>query len=324
MTQGVGMQPVLYLFPALALDWLGRLEIGDWRLEKAVGVGVLLLFSGTAVVTARDYFGTWANAPEVRVQYESTMTAVMNYLDEQPLADVAVSTITPGPFHTPALAEMTLHNEAVRPRWFDGRGSLILPQSDDALLVFSGFAPLPEGLEPYLATAVLQETLPLRLTDEDRPVWVYRVAAEEALTMWQTWLTPQTAQFGGAARLLGYDLQTEQVAVGEMVQLVTVWQLQTAQPELHLFTHVVGPDGVPLAQADRLDAPSNSWMAGDWLVQLHQFVVPEGTAVGQYPLTIGLYICLDIDCTQTERLAVQQNGVVIGDHLQLTELVITE
>jgi hypothetical protein len=53
-------------------------------------------------------------------------------------------------------------------------------------------------------------------------------------------------------------------------------------------------------------------------------VVPEGTAVGNYPLTIGLYTCLDRACTQTERLAVQQNGVAIGDNLQLTELVITE
>ena len=322
MTQGMGMQPVLYLFPALAVDWLWRVVSGKWRV--AVTIGTILLFGGTAVRTAGDYFGTWANAPEVRVQYESTLTAVMNYLDEQPQPETAVSTITPGLFHTPALAQMTLQNEAVQPRWFDGRSSLILPNSSDALIVFSGFAPLPAALEPYLATAVLQDTLPLRPNDEDRPVWIYRAAADDMVAAWQTGLTPQPAQFGTVATLLGYDLLANQVAVGETVQLITVWQLQEAQPDLRLFTHLMGPDGLPLAQADRLDAPSDGWVMGDWLVQLHEFVAPVGTAVGQYPLTIGLYTCLDPACEQTQRLPVQQNGTAVGDNLQLTELMITE
>lgn len=322
MTQGMGMQPVVYLFPALALDWLWQVAGSKWQV--IVVWGTVLLFGATGVITARDYFGTWANVPEVRVQYESTMTAVMHYLNEKPQTDVAVSTITPGPFHTPALAQMTLHNNALELRWFDGRGSLLVPDSDDALIFFSRFAPLPEVLQPYWATAVLQDTLSLRPTDEDRPIWVYQVEAEEVVAAWQTWLTPQRVQFGEAATLVGYDLQVEQVAVGETIQLVTVWQLQSALPDLRLFTHVVGANGVPVAQADRLDAPSGDWTAGDWLVQLHEFVVPAETAVGQYPLTIGLYTCLDAACERTERLPVQQNGVAIGDNLQLTELVITE
>lgn len=322
MTQGMGMQPVLYLFVALAIDKLWQVADGKWQVIMVPVV--VLLFSGTAVITARDYFGTWANAPEVRVQYESTMTTMMDYLAEQSGNDTAVSTITPGPFHSPALAQLTLPHDTSQPRWFDGRGSLIVPKADEALLVFSGFAPLPEALTPYLETAVLQDTLPLRPTDQDRPVWIYRIAANEALAAWQTWLTPQSAQFGGVAQLIGYDLSAEAVAAGETIQLVTVWQVQQAPPDLQLFTHVVGPDGVPVAQADRLDAPSGSWVAGDWLVQLHEIMVPQETAVGHYPLTIGLYSCLDIACAQTQRLPVQQNGAAIGDSLQLTELVITE
>ncbi len=322
MTQGMGMQPVVYLFVALAIDKLWQVADGKWQVVSFVGV--ILLFGGTAVMTVRDYFGTWANAPEVRVQYESTMTAVMDYLAEQDVVETAVSTITPGPFHTPALAQLTLPHDASEPHWFDGRGSLIMPNADEALLVFSGFAPLPEALIPYLETAVLQDTLPLRPTDQDRPVWIYRIAANEALAAWQTWLTPQSAQFGDVAQLIGYDLSAKAMAPGEAIQLVTVWQVQDAPPDLRLFTHVVGPDGVPVAQADRLDAPSSSWVTGDWLVQLHKIMVPQETAVGHYPLTIGLYSCLDVACEQTQRLPVQQNGAAIGDNLQLTELVITE
>ena len=119
-------------------------------------------------------------------------------------------------------------------------------------------------------------------------------------------------------------LSPSAVAAGGTVTLVTVWQLNAAQPGLRLFAHLVGPDGVPLAQADRLDAPSESWVAGDWLVQLHEIIIPTETAVGHYPLTIGLYTCLDADCEQTQRLPVVQNGTAVGDHLQLTELVIAE
>ncbi|MCP4419958.1 MAG: glycosyltransferase family 39 protein [Chloroflexi bacterium] len=329
MTQGMGMQPLLYLFPALMLDWVWyaaslQVESGRWRVASVMTGGMVLLFGATAVITARDYFGTWANTPEVRVQYESTMTAVIGYLNEQPQTETAVSTIAPDPFHTPALAQMMLHNSTMPLRWFDGRGSLLLPQADDALIIFSGYTQLPTALEPYIATAVLQDTLPLQPNDEDRPVWVYRLAADEAVASWQSWLTPEFAQFGNVATLVGYDLHANQLAGGEVAQLITVWHLQTELSDLRLFTHLVGSDGVPLAQADRLDAPSNSWVKGDWLVQLHQFVVPQETAVGRYPLTIGLYYCLDIACKETERLPVNQNGTVIGDNLQLTEMVITE
>jgi hypothetical protein len=327
MTQAMGMQPVVYLLVAVAIDggWQWLMVNGQWSMVNwLLVIGTFLLFGGTAVGTARDYFGTWANAPEVRVQYESTMVAVLDYLAGQPVADTAVSTITPGEFHSPAVAALTLPEDVVQPRWFDGRGSLIVPNADEALVVFSGFAPLPEALRPYLATAVLQDTLLLRSTDADRPVWVYHVTAAEAVVDWQQWLTLQPAQFGEAAALLGYDLSSGEAAAGEAVQLVTVWQVQNAPSGLRLFTHLVGPDGVPLAQADRLDAPSGSWVAGDWLVQLHELVVPEGTAVGPYPLTVGLYTCLDAPCTQTQRLTVWQEGTAVGDHLQLTTLLISE
>ncbi|GJM40834.1 MAG: hypothetical protein DHS20C20_11160 [Ardenticatenaceae bacterium] len=253
------------------------------------------------------------------------MVAAFGYLAERKVAATAVSTITPGPFHTPALAQMVLPEDVSEPRWFDGRGSLIVPNGDEALLVFSGFAPLPAALEPYLATAVLQDTLPLRPDDADRPIWVYRAAASEMVAAWQTWLTPQQAQFGEAAKLVGFDLSSDGVVAGDSVQLVTVWQLQAAvAPDLRLFTHVLGPDGNPLAQADRLDAPSNRWVAGDWLVQLHEMLIPADTAVGEYPLTIGLYHCLDTACAQTERLTVWQDETAVGDHLPLTQLEVIE
>jgi hypothetical protein len=91
---------------------------------------------------------------------------------------------------------------------------------------------------------------------------------------------------------------------------------------VRLFTHVLGADGVLIAQADRLDAPSEAWVSGDWLLQLHEFEIPPETAVGEYPLVVGLYTCLDLVCTQTERLPITINGEAQGAALQLTTITI--
>jgi len=63
---------------------------------------------------------TWANHPEVRVQYETTMTTAIDYLNTKGRGEVVISTISPGRYHSPALAAVTLDNEDVNLRWFDG------------------------------------------------------------------------------------------------------------------------------------------------------------------------------------------------------------
>jgi 4-amino-4-deoxy-L-arabinose transferase-like glycosyltransferase len=84
MTQAIGMQPVLYLFPALTLVTAGQVKVGNKPLARRgwVPVGLFVLFLGTAVITYRDYFITWANSPEVRVQYESTLAAALEILND--------------------------------------------------------------------------------------------------------------------------------------------------------------------------------------------------------------------------------------------------
>jgi hypothetical protein len=89
-------------------------------------------------------------------------------------------------------------------------------------------------------------------------------------------------------------------------------------PDAVLFTHLLAPDGTPLAQADRLDAPSYAWQAGDRFVQLHELKVPEETAAGSYPLIIGLYLR-----STRQRLPISSNDELLGDYLPLTTVTIT-
>lgn len=289
MTQAIAMQPVLYLFPAMALD--GALSSLPRRAvsQPFLAAALLLFFSGTAVLTFRDYFQVWANAPEVRVQYETTLVNTLDYVDQLVPAETAVSTITPGRYHSPAVAQLLSLRSPYALRWFDGRGALLLPRVADARVTFSGFAPLAPALQPYLAAANPAVTLPLRPSDLDRPVQVYEVAQADMREAWQARLSPRRAQFGDSLELLGYELQTPQLVPGGEVRLVTRWQARRPLPGALLFTHLLGPDGVPLAQADRLDAPGEAWIAGDSFVQLHQFTLPADLAPGDYALVTGVY-----------------------------------
>jgi len=291
MTQAISVQPLIYLFPAMALAAGGAwaTEYGGNTTRHLYNAGVILLFATLALVTLRDYFQIWANQPEVRVQYESTMIAAMDYLNEYGAGEADVSTITPGRYHSPALAKMTLHNEQVIPRWFDGRGSLLLPRDESAVLVVPGFTPLPDALQSYLDTAELIEILPLRESDLDRPLRIYRLNRQDLLDDWRTRLTPVEASFSDRLDLVGFDLTPQEASSGEVISLVTFWQAHKPLEEAVIFTHLLGEDGVPLAQDDRLDVPGDSWAPGDSFLQLHQLALPADIAPGTYSLVVGVY-----------------------------------
>ncbi|WP_374688613.1 hypothetical protein [Promineifilum sp.] len=309
-TQAIGALPVVYLFPALAMGagfhvltrgaarFLGQgagergsRGAGEQRRWSVVGgLLVVLLFGWLGVATARDYFGRWASSPEVRVQYETTMVTALRHLDGRGGA-AAVSTITPGPFHTPAVALLTLRNPSVAARWFDGRESLLLPDAADSTLVVPGFTPLPDALQPYLAGAELVDELPMRPDDLDRPVRFYALdGALPALNRLTTTAdgAPLPARFGEHVELLGYELSAGAARPGETLSLVTVWRLLRPLPGASLFAHLDGPAGL-LAQADALGAPGELWRAGDVLLQHHEIVLPVNAPAGTYPLAVGVY-----------------------------------
>ncbi len=323
MTQAMGMQPVLYLFPAVALAFIGRRLAAQPSgaakpaLAKSrwwVGL-VVLLFVVTGISTVRDYFVTWANHPEVRVQYEATMKSAMDYLKQDAGIATAVSTITPGEFHTPALAQMTLNPRADDLHYFDARGALLLPQADKSQMILPGFTPLAPALEPYFSKIELRDSLPLRTTDIDRPLQIYALDNAAVQADWQKRLTPKDATFDAAVTLLGYDLQTPQAAPGDEIVLVTWWQVQRPLPTAMLFTHIQDAAGAPIAQMDKLDVPGEMWQVGDMFLQVHQIQVGEETAVGTYPVAVGVY-------TQTDgqRLTLPDGS----DILPITQIDITE
>jgi hypothetical protein len=309
MTQAIGMQPVLYLFPALSLLALGQIRIRAKKIEDSrwFNAGLALLFLLTAIITYRDYFLTWANNPEVRVQYETTLATAMEYLNEQGEGVALISSITPERYHSPAVGRMLLTNDAVEPRWFDARKSILLPQMDSGQLIIPGFTPLPAGLEKYFAAAELQRSIPMRETDLDRPLDIYTVNRATMSHDWLNQVNKAGANFAEDIQLLGYELQTPEVAAGEEVQIVTLWQAQSPVQDAVIFIHVLAPEGgEPIAQADQIGVPGYAWQQGDLFVHIHQFKIPEDTPSASYPLAVGIY--RQTDGSRLPVVANQQSG----------------
>src|SRR5690606_17860341 len=87
--------------------------------------------------------------------------------------------------------------------------------------------------------------------------------------------------FGDTVRFLGAASPRTAVRAGDAVTVATLWRVTgAAPPDLVLFTHLLGEDGMPLVQADRLDVPSDQWQAGDVFVQLHEINLPAALEGG--------------------------------------------
>lgn len=321
-TQAIALQPVLYLFPALLLGW-GWQQVRRYprfRLwpDYLFWLMVLLLYGAAALQTAHDYFTIWGTHPEVRVQYETNLVETIRYVNKVSVNDVAISTTTPGRFHSPAVALATMTNDAAALRWFDGRYSLLIPTSAEAWITFSGFAPLHPVLQNYFAAAP-HTTLPLQPDDKDRPVTIYQVNSADLLQQWQTLLTPLEANFGEAVRLRGYTLSDAQAQPGTTIWVTTWWEVVQPANDLVFFTHLTTGVGEPIAQADRLDVPAPNWIAGDQFLQLHELTIPDDSAAATYALVVGVYH----PQPPYLRLPVRHNGTTIGDSITLTTIPVT-
>ncbi|HSM56998.1 MAG TPA: glycosyltransferase family 39 protein [Candidatus Sulfomarinibacteraceae bacterium] len=105
-----------------------------------------------------------------------------------------------------------------------------------------------------------------------------------------------SASFGQVARLVGFDLPQTRVEPGQPIALTLYWEAlaSDAEPPYTVFTHLLAPDGRIVAQddapPDQGRRPTNSWLAGEYVADLHH-LLPEEQDAGGGPLrlAVGLY-----------------------------------
>jgi len=107
--------------------------------------------------------------------------------------------------------------------------------------------------------------------------------------------TPLSADFGGQARLLGYELPEGSVQPGEALHLTLYWQaLVDVDRDYSVFVHLVDDDGLIAAQRDSYPAGGNAitshWPVGAVIPDRHVIQIPSiAPAPSQTRLLVGLY-----------------------------------
>lgn len=294
-TRVIGMQPALYYMPALAAVWLAdwaERQAGD-RGPTAIWTSYAILIIVAAALNLNAYFGIWNNARDVRVAYHTTLVETLHYLDRHPEIgpDVAISTITPGRFHDPAVARMMLQRDDLEIRWFDGRSSLILSDNGSVTYLFPAIASLAPALQDFVDTARIDQ-ITLRPDDFNRTVDVLEGNWSELPSALDTSVG---GRFGDVLDYAGHALSASEVHPGDTLEVVTLWQIigQTDQ-EIVIFTHALDSSGQVVAQQDLLGAPAWAWREGDSFLQLHTLTIPAELAPGTLNLEIGAYTQPDL------------------------------
>jgi 4-amino-4-deoxy-L-arabinose transferase-like glycosyltransferase len=114
------------------------------------------------------------------------------------------------------------------------------------------------------------------------------------------------------ARLEGYDLpEPATVKAGATLPVTLTWEcLGPFEDDFTVFVHLVGPDGVPLAQADSQPLggryPTSYWDAGERLADPYHIEIPFDLPPGEYELRTGMYLL-----ATGERLPVVGDGDTI-------------
>jgi len=118
-------------------------------------------------------------------------------------------------------------------------------------------------------------------------------------------------------RLLGYSLGTRTYRPGETLRITLFWQpLQTIQPNLVVFVHILDPQGALVAQHDGVPdegrRPTPFWQPGIVVSDTHSIVLPSDLAPGEYTLSVGMY-----DWPGLQRLHVVNGPAAGEDHIIL-------
>jgi hypothetical protein len=305
------------------------------RVAWAAAAAFLALVLLTGAVSARDYFVTWGQSPDVRAAYQHTLVEMARYLEAGPQnGTVALSSVYPNAPHDPYILDLALRREDLSLRWFDARRALLVPPEPSARLL----APSSSPLDPYFAGLPglnLREQVTLQPDDLDPFFVVYdwepplTLAALQEQAVGNALDLALPANFSDALGLLGYDLRTPTVPPGGTVELVTLWRVTDPQalrpPDptdvdaaLVLFTHALDGVGAVIGQDDRLDAPAWDWEVGDVIAQLHRFPLRADLPPGPLTLEVGAYRRGDLT-----RLPVLVDGAVVGDRVLLVTVEVT-
>ncbi len=137
------------------------------------------------------------------------------------------------------------------------------------------------------------------------------------LSLPEAYEVPRSDELEHRIRLLGYSLGKHTYRPGETLRLTLFWQpLQTIQPNLVVFVHILDSQGALVAQHDGVPdegrRPTPFWQPGVVVSDAHAITLPSEMAPGRYTLSVGMH-----DWPGLQRLTVVRGPAAGEDHITL-------
>ncbi len=296
--RAIGAVPALALLCGIGVSTLLRAAVGRTRPWLKWGVLLFLAFGFvfSTVSTVRAYFHSWKNSPGLFYTYDVGLTHIADYINVLPVREDVYLTPTDREHYT---LQYLVHRPFGS---FDGRHGLVLP---------------PPGQGGTIIVLLREDEVTLANLKQVRPdgniAWTLADARGRPYALaygLPATATPgptlefdgrtRNATFGGAARLLGFSLDSERVAPGDRVDLTLFWEaLAPLDQDYTVFAHLLGDfnpatQGPVWAGHDSQPVgghyPTTSWKPGETVLDVHQLAIPEDAPPGVYQLEVGLYL----------------------------------
>ncbi len=269
---------------ALGAEWLyqrlrGALE-GRWGTDRGQQVAallILLIFAASALWTVRDYFGRYANHPDLAADFYLADWEMGQYAAEQARQGRVYLTPTQEELATILFA---LENQD-QLRNYDGSKGLVaagVPGSTALYLVRPDDQASLQALQSYFTDGWLGPAAEAYIP--------YRVEADAARIR-----TEQLTDipFGEKINLVGWTADWK----GDHLLLTLAWQAKVnMEKDYTAFVHLVDGDGRLLGQLDRPPAgyPTSDWQPGEIVVDQYKVDLPDDLAQGkEIGLNTGFY-----------------------------------
>lgn len=308
-----------------AAEWLGG-RGGRWRAGLVAGVlgGVLALQAWGTLATA-PYFLTYYNpllggtarAPQVMMvgRGEGAEEAA-RLLTERGVATERVWVWSPEilAYHLPGklpLVEMEADVDNLR-EWL---------ALDYAVLYVGDWQRrlLPDDLLDYFAQQQPEATVWLDGLEYARLYDLHDTLPPDALAVG----TPHFTEWGGAIRLVAYELPEQPLAPDESAGVAT-FHLQNRAPiaqDLNVLVRLVTPDGQEVWRDEGwpFGSPTSTWQPGEIWPDGHELTLPADLAPGTYRLELSFYDPVTFDALSAIN---PRTGAALGSVLVVDEVTI--
>jgi 4-amino-4-deoxy-L-arabinose transferase-like glycosyltransferase len=278
----IGALPVIFVFPAVALDSVWQFLRSRWRWVPPVLLGAWLLFAGYS--TYHDYFQVWALHPHARQDYNASYAEIVGYLQQhQDQGPAYIASTRPG------LDRVSFNMVAgVDPPpayWFDGSQSLVIPVGDG----YQGHYFFPANLDvPEPLKALLPESDAVHVLAPDGSL-SFEVLPTAATAVPQQ---AMDAVLGDLVQVVGYDLLSPTIQAGQPLDLQLHWRVMTnpdPRRQWTWFVHLVDSRGYMWANWSGQGFPVADWQPGDYVVQYAALDVPFDAPDIAYQLQVGIF-----------------------------------